>query len=105
MWTGIRTAIEWVKARVVYVATSEKFIQSVLSGSAFAIIAKTVVLLAIITNWIIYYVFHQTLPRDMISLPVVVLVFGAAFWADNHTEWFRAWVAEETGEEPAEDTE
>lgn len=104
MHDSVLRAGGWLKRWVVFVLTSEKFIQSVLSGAAFAIINKSLGMFSVGINSGIEPILHHTLPEQAISLPAIVIVFGAAFWADQHQQWFRNWVEEETGVDAVDDT-
>lgn len=98
-----RTVTNTITEKTVYVITSEKFIQAVLSGAAFGIINRSVGIITFVFVGMAYTLLGVNTPPQLYGLPIVLLVFAAAWWADEHVEWFRSWIHEETGAEPADD--
>jgi len=92
------------KRGFVYVITSDKIIQAVLTGSVtFVIFSVNEGIAAYIQLWLTSLT-PFFVPVKIIASVGGVAVFAAAYWADQHTEEWREYVREKTGADTAEDT-
>jgi len=89
---------------IVYVITSDKIIQAVLTGSVTSIIFS-------FNEGVAAYLQRAFVGATAIYVPVkFIAVFGAlvtfivTYYADQHTEAWRSYVRDVTGEEPSTDT-
>lgn len=87
------------KRGFVYVITSEKFIRSIMYGSAIPIVGKGVETFGLAVSAYTPY----DIPLPPLVWVTMVVIFVAAFWADEHTEEWRDKVEEKTGEEAADE--
>lgn len=90
------------KKRFVYVITKDKTIQAVMTAAVFAIFDKSLTAVAQGVSLLLLDGPGVAVSTNILVALLMVLVFGAAMWADYHTEAFREWVEEKTGEEAAE---
>jgi|APHM01.1.fsa_nt_gi hypothetical protein len=88
----------------IYVVTSDKIIQSVLTGSlTSALLSINEGVAVFVRGWITALI-GGFVPVKIVASVGAALIFVAAYWADSNTEAWREWVRQTTGEEPAEDT-
>lgn len=87
------------KRGLIYILTSEKFIRSLLYGSALPIVSKGVETFGVALN--AFTPLNAPLPPLVWVTMLGVFVF--AYWADEHTAEWREMVEETTGEEAAAD--
>jgi len=92
------------RAGIVIFVTSDKIIQAVLTSAATAVVLSfnegiAAYIQRLLAGYVPVYV-----PVKLYAAGGAALIFMAAFWADRHTEEWRAWVRDTTGEETAEDT-
>lgn len=89
---------------VVYVITSDKIIQAVLTGAVTGFVfSVNEGFAAYIQRWVVD-ASGVFVPTKLIAALGAVLVFVGAYYADQHTEEWREYVRDVTGEETAEDT-
>jgi len=87
----------------VYVITSDKIIQSVLTGSV------TAVIFSINDGVSAYFQLWLSgatglfIPVKIVAAIGAVIVFVLAYYADQHTEEWRSFVREKTGEDTSDD--
>lgn len=89
---------------IVIFITSDKVIQSVLTGSVTAIVFSVNEGIAAYIQRALSRVVPFYLPVKIVAALGAVVVFMGAYWADRHTEQWRDYVREATGEKTAEDT-
>jgi len=89
---------------IVIFITSDKVIQSVLTGSVTAIVFSLNEGIAAYIQRGLSRIVPFYLPVKIVAALGAVVVFIGAYWADRHTEEWRDYVREATGEETAEDT-
>lgn len=91
------------KKTAVYVITSEKVIQAVLTGSVVGAVTSWFEGTSVLISRSVVNVLGVFVPAKWILTLWLLGLFAAALWADNHTEEWRELVEEATGEEAAED--
>ena len=91
------------KRSFVYFITSDKFLQALVTGAVFAVINKTTLNVAIGLNAVLGFFGFPTVPVPSVGVVLMAGVVAFAFWADNHTEDWREWVEDVTGEDSADD--
>lgn len=91
------------KRGIVFFITSDKTIQSVMTGAAFGIISKSVETGSAVGQVALRDFGGLYVPRPTLSTIGLTGVFYVAFWADRNTEEFRSLIEEKTGEEAADD--
>jgi len=99
-----RSGYERGRKGIVYVITSDKIIQSVLTGSVVSVIFS-------FNEGIAAYAQRAFVASTGVFIPVkflagigAMLVFILAYYADQHTDEWREYVREATGEDVSEDT-
>lgn len=102
--SATRRGGKWCVRHFVYVITHGKFIQAVMTGSAVAIISTGTETVGLGLNAILGRAVGMTIPLPPLVFLVMSATFAGAFWADHHTEEWRAYVEETTGEEAADES-
>lgn len=88
---------------LIYILTSEKFIQGAVTSLLLGIITASTEGLGIFVSRMIQGTFGVFIPAKWTMVPLLVTLLAFFLWADNNTEEWRDFVRETTGEEPAED--
>lgn len=92
------------KQGIVYVITSDKVIQAVLTGSVVGVVLSlNEGLSAYVQRWLVAAL-DVFIPVKLVAAVGSAMVFVLAYWADQNTEEWREWVREKTGEDTSEDT-
>lgn len=92
------------KGMVIFI-TSDKVIQSVLTGAVTAVVFSLNEGVATYVQRVIGPVLPVFVPVKIIAAVGAMIVFVLAYYADRHTDEWREYVREATGEEPAQDTD
>lgn len=90
------------KRNFVHFITSDKFIQAVMTSSAFAIVSKGVETLGIVLNSTFLVHLGAKIPIPMFAFLSMMVIFPMAHWADSNTEEWREMVSENMSEESNE---
>ena len=91
------------KGLVVFV-TSDKIIQAVLTGSVTSVVFSFNEAIAAYVQRVLARVVPVFVPVKLYAAIGAALIVLVAYWADIHTEEWREYVRDKTGEETADDT-
>lgn len=91
------------KKELVDVITSKLVIQAIMTGAAFGVVGKLAEAVGVYLKDYAEIVLPFTFPLPSYVSVVMVFVFFGAFKVNQHTDVFRDWVEETTGEEANED--
>lgn len=91
------------KKGVVYFVTSDKVIQSMMTGSVVGAVSKMVEGWGAIAAWATRLATGVAPPPQFYTSVLLLGLFYAAWLANENTEEWREWVADATGEETADD--
>lgn len=101
---GSKAAYKRGRRGIVIFITSDKVIQSVLTGAVTGFIFSLNEGVATYFQLLLRGVVPLYIPVKMYAAVGAILLFIAAYWADRNTEEWREYVREATGEATAEDT-
>lgn len=98
-----KTGAKKGKRGIIYVVTSDKTIQAVMTGAVVGAISKMSEGNAAIVQAIVYSILGIPIPSGYFTALILIGIFAAAFWADRHTEQWRDIVREKTDEQDVVD--
>ena len=101
---GSKAAYKRGRKGFVIFITSDKVIQSVLTGAVTAFVFSINEGVAAYFQLLLRGVVPLYVPVKMYAAGGAIMLFMAAYWADRNTEEWREYVREATGEDTAEDT-
>jgi hypothetical protein len=101
---GSEKAYKRGRKGVVIFITSDKVIQSVLTGAVTAFVFSLNEGVAAYFQLLLKPYVPVYVPVKIYAAVGAILLFMAAYWADRNTDEWREYVRETTGEETAEDT-